>query len=177
MRRTLVPLSFSLALVALSAATAAGAVSVQRTDQQAAAGTCRAASTDYASRVRNRPLGVTNISAQNVYLTCALQGDDAQFSTRGATLVVVNASNEEGTAAQALDCTLVNGQVSAGIPFANYSAKTVTIEPGAGSAIQWVPADVPNAGGTIKLPAVSCLLRPGMAINFTTRVYSEDVGA
>lgn len=178
MSRFLAPLSLSIAtLVAAAAMPTAHAATVQRTDHQGAAGVCRGATTEYATRVRNRPLGVTNVSSEDVFLTCALQGDDAQFSTRGATLVSLQASNTEGTSAHALDCTLVNGQMSSGVRYAAYSVKSVTIEPGSGTAIEWTPAELSNSGGTLKLPAVSCLLKPGMTLNYLVRVYNEDVGA
>lgn len=175
MSRRLAQLSLCVSLV-LASAPSAFAAEVSRTDVQGAAGMCRPATTAYAAGVRNRPLGVANVSSGNVYITCAWQGDDGQFSVRGSTLLSVQAFNESG-AARALECTLVNGQRSQGPIYATYTPKTVTIQPQAGAVLQWVPADVEGDVPTIELPALSCLVRPGVSLQFTTRVYNEDVGA
>lgn len=175
MSRSMAPLSLA-ALILVGSVSVASAAEVSRTDVQSAAGMCRAATTEYAAGVRNRPLGVANISSEDVYVTCAWQGDDSQSSVRGATLVAVQAANESSEQAQALDCTLVNGQASSGVAYATYTPKSVEIAPVAGAVLQWLPAEVANAGPTIKLPALSCRLSPGMSLQFMTRVYNENVG-
>lgn len=162
------------ALGALSAPT--WAVDKARTDYQGAAGLCKPALPGYGTSLRNRPLGIANESGSDVYITCNWQGDDSQGTTRGATRVSVVVTNN-GEASQTVACTLVNGFQSGANTVATYTPKTATIAAGAGATIEWVPADISGAPTQIKLPALSCVLPGGTTLQYTTKEYSEDVGA
>lgn len=164
----------SVALIGLSVQ--ALAVDKPRADYQGAVGMCKAALPSFNVSLRNRPLGIANESSSDVYITCNWQGDDSQFSTRGATKVSVVISNNS-QASQTVACTLVNGFQHGSTNTATFTPKTVAIAAGTGASIEWVPADIAGAPTLIKLPALSCMLPGGTTLQYTTREYNEDVGA
>jgi len=160
--------------LSLGAATAAEVV---RVDVQGATGMCKAATQGYANGARHRPLAVANESAANIFVTCNWQGDDRAGSVRGAKRLSVAIGNT-GTAARDVTCTLVNGHQTGGLVFASYVPKTASVAPGGSVDLEWLPADVGNAGASgIDRPSVSCALPPQTALQHTRREYNEDVGA
>jgi hypothetical protein len=166
----------AVAACLLSVSVPAHAVEVTRTDLQGASGLCKAALPAHAAAARYRPLGLGNESDANMFVSCNWQGDDSQNTARGARRVFVVISNH-GAVARSVSCTLVNGFQSGAGLYATYTPKSVDIAPGAGATLEWVPADIAGAPATILLPAVSCALPPLSTLQYTGKVYNEDVGA
>ena len=164
------------ALSTLAASFPLGAATLARSDVQGAAGLCKAATPAYAAAVRYRPLGVANESAANAYVTCSWQGDDNSTAARGATKVYVAISNF-GSSTARVTCTLVEGHQDGAFTFASYNPKTISIAPGAGATLQWLPSEIQGAPATIELPSLSCALPAGATMNYTGKEYNEDVGA
>ncbi|MBB1473669.1 hypothetical protein H5368_11560 [Luteimonas sp. MC1782] len=164
-----------LALVASAAA--AGAAELPRVDVQGASGMCKAATAAFAAGTRYRPLGLANESEGQIFVTCNWQGDDHQDSVRGSKRLYVAITNN-GTTAKDYTCTLVNGHQTGVSIYAVYVPKTVSIAPGAGAELTWVPSEVSNAKPSgIDRPSLSCILPPSSTIQYTGREYNEDVGA
>lgn len=164
------------AVLALPAVLPAQAVEVTRTDLQGASGMCKAALPAHAAAARYRPLGLSNESTANIFVSCTWQGDDSQNTTRGARRVFVVVSNH-ASAARPISCTLVNGHQSGTNVQATYTVKTLNVAAGAGARFEWLPEDVTGTPATIRLPAVSCVLPPQATLQYTGKVYNEDVGA
>lgn len=154
----------------------AHAVEVSRTDLQGASGMCKAALPGYAAAVRYRPLGLNNESNDHIFVSCNWQGDDSQFGVRGARRVFVFIGNHAAVP-RTVSCTLVDGFQQGSNLQATYTVKSLDVPAGAGVSFEWLPADVPGAPATIKLPSVSCALPPQSSLQYTGKVYNEDVGA
>lgn len=154
----------------------AHAVEVTRTDLQGASGMCKAALPAHAAAARYRPLGLSNESGANMFVSCNWQGDDSQNAVRGARRVFVVISNHAAEA-RTVSCTLVNGFQSGNNLQATYTPKSISIPAGAGATLEWLPSEVSGAPSTIRLPAVSCTLPPQSTLQYTGKIYNEDVGA
>jgi hypothetical protein len=152
------------------------AAEISRQDFQGAVGMCKASMPAYVASLRNRPLGMANESATDVYVTCNWQGDDTQNGTRGARRVSVVVGNTSASS-KTVECTLVNGFQSGAQTSATYTPKAATIAAGAAATITWVPGDIAGGPDQIKLPALSCKLPGGTTLQYTSKQYNEDVGA
>ena len=165
-----------IAIMSILWADSAQAVDVSRYDQQSAVGLCQAQLPAHRDSLRARPLGLTNDGTTPIFVNCGWQGDDAAGSTRGATRISVNVSNG-GTTPIVVNCTLISGFQSGFVTQATYTPKAIGVTAGSGGFIEWVPAEVAGAPATIKLPSVSCQLPPKATLQYTGKVYSENVGS
>lgn len=165
-----------IAITSILLASNAQAVDVSRYDQQNAPGLCQGQLPAHRESIRARPLGLTNDGTVPVFVTCAWQGDDAVSSTRGATRISVNVSNG-GTTPITVRCTLINGFESGRNTQATYTPKAIGITAGDGGFIEWVPGEIAGAPATIKLPTVSCELPPKATLQYTGKVYNENIGS
>lgn len=169
------PKAFMLLCVLTLATADAQAVEQNRTDQQGASGMCQGALASYNANLRARPLGLANEGSATAFVSCAWQGDDTANGRGSQQIQVVIGNN--GSAAAAVNCTLVNGFQAGTFVNATYTLKSATIAPGAAATITWVPGDIVGAPPEIRLPALSCQLPPGTVIQHTIKSYLEDVGA
>lgn len=173
---TIFPAAILAAIAIGMTSHAAVAVDVPRVDFQGASGMCKAATPGFASVIRYRPLGLSNESAANAFVTCNWQGDDSQASVRGAKRVWLVVSNDSATD-QSVACTLVNGFQQGSNLQATYTPKTTAIAAGQSATIQWLPAELPGAPARIGLPSVSCALLASATLHYTGKEYDENVGA
>ena len=96
---------------------------------------------------------------------------------RAAKRLAVMIGNHDGVAHD-VSCTLVNGHQTGALLYASYTPKTVNIPANGSAEISWVPSEIANAAASgIDRPSMSCVLPPQVSLQYTTRVYNEDVGA
>lgn len=152
------------------------AAEVFRYDQQGAAAICQPSLPSQAGNLRARPLGLSNEGTETTFVTCTFQGDDTTGG-RGATQVEANVSIA-GTAAAAINCTLVDGLASGDGSAVTYTTRSAAAFPNAfGNSIAWVPGDIAGAPARITQPAIQCGLPPAATLHYLGRYYDENIGS
>ena len=147
----------------------ASAVTVNRNYFSHGTANCQSALPVFDGNIRKRPLAVANEGTTTAFITC--DSESINSSASGFSKVGVYFINRAGTAGLTVNCTLVNGVITA---FGSFPKTTAAIAVGAQDNILWTTAD--NAGANFEAPAVSCALPAGVDIGAMQFQYPEDVG-
>jgi len=159
------------AIVAISAGAVprAQAVDALRDYYSHGVANCQAALPIFDGNIRKRPLGLSNESTANAFVTC---DNDVLKVAPSISLVEIQFTNRD-TVAHQVTCTLVTG-FSPTIPSEFFVKSTQTLSPNGVGSISWTPLD--NEGDGYRGPAASCNLPPGVEINTHHITYTENVG-
>jgi hypothetical protein len=169
---------FALPIAGLAVLLGAGlgdaqAVTVERDYLLQPAANCQGALPNYETGLRKTPLAVKNIGTTSLYVTCGFT-DISNPTAYGHVYVMASFVNN-GSAAQTVNCTLVNGIINANYFPVTYIPKSVVVPAGEINVIEW-DATADN-GGEFMLPSLSCTVPGGVEVNFLEQTYTEDVGA
>ena len=115
--------------------------------------------------LRYRPLGIFNNKADSIYISCSL---DTDFNSDQATSEVYVFFDNQGTAAQTIDCTIQGGSRSQGVN--NYPA---TLNLAAGADDIMVVSNIDRFNTSYTHINVSCLLPPKVEMG-TIRLYQTS---
>lgn len=163
-----ISIAAAVALASAFAAAPAQAVDVLRSEALNPLNACQGALPSFEGSLRKRPRGMINEGAAPAFLSCGYPAEIRGGT--GHTDVIAVEFRNEGTVVQTISCTAVDTVTNP-----RFSTKTLTLGPGAISAIQWLPAD--NNGSNYVYPAVSCALPPSILVQYVVRRYSENIGA
>lgn len=128
---------------------------------------CQGALPAFETAIRKRPLAVQNEGTSNAFITCSFEGD-----TYDATSVVgIDTYFTNNTAAAVtLSCTGVSGYQGGTNSFVSMS---VSIPANGSGNPFWVAQDF-ESGLAEGLISISCSLPPGVGINDTYLLWTED---
>jgi hypothetical protein len=116
---------------------------------------------------------VDNTGTADQFVSCALQGDD-RGPGRGSLEVTVVVTNND-TVWHDVTCILVDGYKVGSTTHATYASQTVSMGPGRGGSLIWVPGDL--GVRSIDQPQIQCVLPSRTALEYAGKTYSEDVGS
>ncbi len=167
--------AITLTLACLLAAPEANAVNLARKLMVNASGACQSALPVFDVNIRKRPKAVVNEGDSPAFVTCTYyaQGngvDDNNNPTKVTIHVSTNILQQTS-----LSCTGVNGSELDNFPTA---VKTVNLNNPVNTVpMTWTPQDF-GSFGTFPSPyfAVSCELKPDVAIHNAVIDYIQDVG-
>lgn len=166
-RTTVAAVAAVAAIVALPALPA----EIEREEIILSAENCQPALPAFDASIRKRPMAMQNEGSSNAFVTCAFRG--VFLSLRSQKYVQVGLVNN-GSATQEVACTLVDGEAGFTAPI--FLPKTRTLAGGGSSGgLAWTPSD--NGGNEFVYPAISCNLPAGVGIQYTARLYDEEIGA
>lgn len=174
---TAIPVSCLIAAVgALACGPAQGAQS-GRQFLSNPTGMCQGALPAFETAIRKRPLAVQNEGAANAFVTCSFTSQGGWGSgVTNPTSVQVYFNATSGADVE-LSCTGVSGYQN---DANQYIVKSVVLPASGGQrALTWTAADFEGAPGNFPsgLFSISCALAPGVGINDSRVVFSEEIGA
>jgi hypothetical protein len=153
------------AVAGLALSANVGAVEVTRVVISNSTNFCQTALPVQDTNVRKRATTVVNEGSGSAFVSCSFHSENVVEEAE------VWVHNDNATATD-VTCTGVIGYNGNTLT----SSKTVTVDPdGAQNVFSWTPADFEGFGSS--LFSMSCVLPPGVGIDDTYIVYSEEIGA
>ncbi|MEP6635012.1 MAG: hypothetical protein ABJA62_12480 [Luteimonas sp.] len=174
----IMPVFFAFLSCAVLPATAlADDILTSRTHVQSAVGLCQGALPSFEGALRKRPLAINNEGTTASFVSCTVDSEAAYAAQQVQDIAILFTNRG---AATAVNCTLVDGIATAtagplaGVGVPEFFPKTLNLAAGTAGGthgkLGWNLTDKP-AG--FFLPAVSCLLPPGVEINFVQHIYDQ----
>ena len=151
---------------------AANAAEISRSEFILPVNICQGALPNYEGAFRKRPRGIRNEGTADAFISCALLSRNSSLLKH----TVVEAKFVNSTAsAKTVNCTLVDGPGIGSSPASVNIVKSVVVAANAFSFITWNAAD--NGGNNYYVPALSCVIPPGVEVNNINDNYLEEIGA
>lgn len=153
---------------------------VSRTHVQNAVGVCQGALPSFEGAIRKRPLGINNEGSTPAFVSCTVNSEASYLAQVIQDFAILLTNRGPVTE---LTCTLVDGIAPATSgPLAGafppvYYPKTIAIPDGtAGGTSASIAWDLDDRPEGFIFPALSCLLPPGVEINFIQHLNDQIVG-